>query len=389
MSIKHVLIVDDSKSARLVLRKMLPANGLTVDMAESAEEALEILKTQPLPDAIFMDHTMPGMDGLAAVRQIKADPAMAKIPVAMYTSKEGEDFVREVKAHGVVTVLMKPASPRSLQEVIEQLETALAAVKPQTDPAKAKPVERAQPRGSIELLQDIAQTTAEEIFTKALTTQLLPLLETRLDDFKKTELAQLNPARFKEELTQVKEELLNGGKNAMLTIAGELYEQRSEALASTIEQKVTAQLETVQTQPAAELAAATQTEIQTLASAAAVEQARATAQEIARQAAQETAEKIGKHYEARVNDHLKQLVQRLNQQFADIKHSLEAASKVDPATLEEVQAAAVAAAVQQADEAAQAAVQPVKRSTRAALRLLFGLLILTVAAAVVALYYAS
>ncbi|HCB14545.1 MAG TPA: response regulator, partial [Gammaproteobacteria bacterium] len=60
MPVRHVLVVDDSKSARLMLRKMLQGFGMTVDTAESAEEALNYLRDRQ-PDAIFMDHTMPGM----------------------------------------------------------------------------------------------------------------------------------------------------------------------------------------------------------------------------------------------------------------------------------------------------------------------------------------
>ena len=82
MPVRHVLVVDDSKSARLMLRKMLQGFGLTVDIAETAEEAINYLHSKR-PDAIFMDHTMPGMDGLTAVRRIHGDPQTANIPVVM------------------------------------------------------------------------------------------------------------------------------------------------------------------------------------------------------------------------------------------------------------------------------------------------------------------
>ena len=97
MSAKHALIVDDSKSARTVLAQTLEQYAIEVDMAESAEEALEYLKTQR-PDAIFMDHQMPGMDGLQAVRIIKNDPRTATIPIIMYTSQEGELYVGQARA---------------------------------------------------------------------------------------------------------------------------------------------------------------------------------------------------------------------------------------------------------------------------------------------------
>ena len=69
MTVKHVLVVDDSKSARFMLRKMLGKINLTADLAESGEDALVYLKNNS-PDAIFMDHMMPVLNGLENVEKI-------------------------------------------------------------------------------------------------------------------------------------------------------------------------------------------------------------------------------------------------------------------------------------------------------------------------------
>ena len=100
---KRALIVDDSRSARVILSRMLEQHGLTVDTAESAEQALEYLQ-RTRPDVIFMDHLMPGMDGFQAVQAIKADPLTATIPLMMYTSQEGELYVSQARALGAVGV---------------------------------------------------------------------------------------------------------------------------------------------------------------------------------------------------------------------------------------------------------------------------------------------
>ena len=73
MPTKKALIVDDSKLAQFVLKNMLIQHKIEVDMTESAEEALGYLSRRK-PDVIFMDHTMPGMDGLQALKAIKDDP---------------------------------------------------------------------------------------------------------------------------------------------------------------------------------------------------------------------------------------------------------------------------------------------------------------------------
>lgn len=120
MTSKRALVVDDSKSARVVLSRMLEKYGIQVDTADSAERALEYLKSTR-PDAIFMDHLMPGMDGLEAVKRIKADPATATIPVMMYTSQEGELYVGQARALGAMGVLPKTVRPIDVTKVLYQL----------------------------------------------------------------------------------------------------------------------------------------------------------------------------------------------------------------------------------------------------------------------------
>jgi len=117
---KRALIVDDSRSARVILSRMLEQHGLAVDTAESAEQALEYLR-QNRPDVIFMDHLMPGMDGFQAVQAIKGDPNTATIPLMMYTSQEGELYVSQARALGAVGVLPKTVRPVDVSRVLYQL----------------------------------------------------------------------------------------------------------------------------------------------------------------------------------------------------------------------------------------------------------------------------
>jgi len=117
---KRALIVDDSRSARVILSRMLEQHGMTVDTAESAEQALEYLQ-QSRPDVIFMDHLMPGMDGFQAVQEIKSDPQTALIPLMMYTSQEGELYVSQARALGAIGVLPKTVRPVDVSRVLYQL----------------------------------------------------------------------------------------------------------------------------------------------------------------------------------------------------------------------------------------------------------------------------
>lgn len=117
---KTALIVDDSKSARVVLKRMLETHDLEVDTAVSAEDALVYLNDHR-PDVIFMDHLMPGMDGFEAVSAIKNNPDTATIPIMMYTSQEGEVYVGQARALGAVGVLPKQVEPVEVSKVLKSL----------------------------------------------------------------------------------------------------------------------------------------------------------------------------------------------------------------------------------------------------------------------------
>jgi CheY-like chemotaxis protein len=120
MARKRALVVDDSKSARVILSRMLEKYDIEVDMAESAEQAIDYL-TRHRPDAIFMDHLMPGMDGLQAVQVIKSNPQTAMIPIMMYTSQEGELYVGQARALGAMGVLPKQVRPVDVSKVLYEL----------------------------------------------------------------------------------------------------------------------------------------------------------------------------------------------------------------------------------------------------------------------------
>src|SRR5215468_3437639 len=120
MGAKRALIVDDSKSARVFLSRILEKYEIDVDSAENAEAAIEYLGHHR-PDVIFMDHMMPGMDGFQAVQAIKNNPRTATIPIMMYTSQEGELYLGQARALGAVGVLPKQIKPADVSKVLYQL----------------------------------------------------------------------------------------------------------------------------------------------------------------------------------------------------------------------------------------------------------------------------
>jgi CheY-like chemotaxis protein len=120
MANRLALIVDDSKTARVTLQRMLENHAIDVHTAESAQDALNYL-VDTTPDLIFMDHMMPGMDGFQAVKAIKENPATATIPIMMYTSKGGDLYVSQARALGAVGIMPKEIQPAELFQVLERL----------------------------------------------------------------------------------------------------------------------------------------------------------------------------------------------------------------------------------------------------------------------------
>jgi twitching motility two-component system response regulator PilH len=89
MTIKRILLVDDSKTELHHLSDILGKRGYSVRTAENAEEAMRRLSEEK-PDLILMDVVMPGQNGFQLTRAITRDPLFSDVPVIMCTSKNQE-----------------------------------------------------------------------------------------------------------------------------------------------------------------------------------------------------------------------------------------------------------------------------------------------------------
>ncbi len=99
---KQAFLVDDSKSARIVLGRLLKKHGFDeVEMAESGEQAIEQLKSLN-PDAIFVDFLMDGMDGLETISELKKDIRFSNTPMVMCTANEGDRYLQAAVEHGAL-----------------------------------------------------------------------------------------------------------------------------------------------------------------------------------------------------------------------------------------------------------------------------------------------
>ncbi len=117
----RVLIVDDAAFMRMMLKDILTKNGFeVVGEAENGKMAVQMY-SELKPDVVTMDITMPEMDGLAAVKEIKQQDPNAK--VVMVSAMGQQTMVIEAIRAGAADFIVKPFQP---DRVLEALSKALS-----------------------------------------------------------------------------------------------------------------------------------------------------------------------------------------------------------------------------------------------------------------------
>jgi CheY-like chemotaxis protein len=114
-----VLIVEDNPDVRDSLAMVLTVEGYEVSSAENGQEALDQLRSHPLPDVILLDLMMPVMDGWEFRKQQRQDPLLAQIPVVVMSAYVSQQEVTEQSLG--TAFLGKPINVDRLRNTIEQL----------------------------------------------------------------------------------------------------------------------------------------------------------------------------------------------------------------------------------------------------------------------------
>ena len=120
MSIKKILIVDDSPTERHVLNDLLTKAGFEVVASDSGEDAIHKSK-QAKPDLILMDVVMPGLNGFQATRAISRDPETKSIPIIICTSKSQETDKIWGLRQGTRDYIVKPVNREELLAKINSI----------------------------------------------------------------------------------------------------------------------------------------------------------------------------------------------------------------------------------------------------------------------------
>lgn len=116
----RVLLVDDEPVIRELVQAMLEGGGVEVRCVESGTRALAEARAYR-PDLVLLDVVMPGLDGLAVLRLLKADPGLAGTAVHMLTARSKPADHAAAEKAGADGYIEKPFKGRSLQELVAAL----------------------------------------------------------------------------------------------------------------------------------------------------------------------------------------------------------------------------------------------------------------------------
>lgn len=119
MTRNKILIIEDNLLNLELATDLLEANGFVVSSAQTAEEGLRMAR-ELLPDLVLMDFSLPGMDGLSATKNLKADPAMRHLTVVGLTANAMKGDEETALNAGCDGYLTKPIDTRTFVATVTQ-----------------------------------------------------------------------------------------------------------------------------------------------------------------------------------------------------------------------------------------------------------------------------
>lgn len=125
MANELILIIEDNEKNRKLCRDVLQVKGYKTIESETAEEGLELARSQS-PAMILMDIQLPGIDGVTAMKQLKADVQTKNIPIIAITASAMTNTRQAMLAEGFDGYQTKPVS---LKDFIAEVERVLGTRK--------------------------------------------------------------------------------------------------------------------------------------------------------------------------------------------------------------------------------------------------------------------
>jgi two-component system cell cycle response regulator len=125
----RILSIDDSKTIRLHLARLLRPFACELLEAANGEEGLAVA-TRANPDLVILDYNMPVMDGIATLRKMREDPGLKRTPVIMLTADSGLQSLATVARLGVRDYVTKPFREEELLAKVGRIIPLISRVEP-------------------------------------------------------------------------------------------------------------------------------------------------------------------------------------------------------------------------------------------------------------------
>jgi len=120
ISMKTILLVDDSTTLLMSIKAILEKAGYAVQTATGGDAALKLLAGMK-PNLMITDLNMPGMDGITLIKEVKKLPACRFMPVLVMTTESQQQKRTDARAAGATGWLVKPVKPEELVQVLKKL----------------------------------------------------------------------------------------------------------------------------------------------------------------------------------------------------------------------------------------------------------------------------
>ena len=119
---KRVLVIEDEPALREAIKFKLERRGIMVDAVETGEAGLLMLATK-VPDLVWLDMLLPGINGIEVMKRIRATPGLQNLKVIVVSVSGGEERIKEMFKLGALDYIVK--SNYSIDEIIAKAEEAL------------------------------------------------------------------------------------------------------------------------------------------------------------------------------------------------------------------------------------------------------------------------
>jgi two-component system chemotaxis response regulator CheY len=112
------LVVDDNRTMADGLAQILELLGVQADVAYGARTGMMKLQ-QNVPDVIFLDVSMPGVDGFEVMAYFRRLPQLKEVPVIIVTSDDQPETLEKAKSTGVLSLIVKPISVETIENALK------------------------------------------------------------------------------------------------------------------------------------------------------------------------------------------------------------------------------------------------------------------------------